>query len=108
MSLLTKPRASKQPCRRDTHHHAVDEAAPVAVARLEAFLPLRLDLVVVSLDEAVQGSLLGPARLVDAGSGALCGQGQLPSAAWTDRLRMTSTTTWVKGLAEPGGQSHDP
>ena len=71
------------------HDHAVDEAAPVAVPGLEALLPLSLDLLAMGLDEAVERGLLGPARPVEAGSGALCGQGSLPSAAWTDQLSMT-------------------
>ena len=55
------------------HDHAVDESAPVAAPLLEALLPLGLDLLVVGLDEAVERGLLGPARPVEAGSGALCG-----------------------------------
>ncbi len=77
-------------------HHAVDEAAPVAVSRLEALLPLALDLLAMGLHKAVERGLLGPARPVLPGSGALCGQGQLPSAAWTDQLRMTWGGSWVK------------
>jgi len=55
-------------------HLLVDEGAPEAVATLEALLPLPLDLVVVSLDEAVQGCGARVSSAVDARRKALCGQ----------------------------------
>ncbi len=64
----------------------VDKTSPEAVALLEAILPEPLGLVVESLDEQVQGSLLGIAGAIEADGIALCGQGKPPSLSQRGRL----------------------
>ncbi len=73
------------------HRPAQDVAGQALETR--PVLGLGLTLLGVGLHKAVERGLMRPARAVWAGSGALCGQGQLPSAAWTARPSTTSSTT---------------
>lgn len=62
----------------------VDEPTPVPILPLESLLPLRLNLVEMGLEEAVQGCGPRRSRPVQApGRATLCRQGRALSAAWT-------------------------
>jgi len=60
----------------------VDEPTPVPILPLESLLPLRLNLVEMGLEEAVQGCGPRRPRPVQTGRGTLCRQGRALSAAW--------------------------
>ena len=71
----SEPRVLEQRAVQVAPHLLVEVPAPEAVPRLEALLPLPLDLVVAAVDQAVQGGgawIPGP---VDPGRSALCGHG---------------------------------